>query len=855
LTTNERQHVARIDAMRSGALRIGWYWFRATLRRRWGAYLAVVLLVGSVGGLAVGSIGAAQRTRSSFNVFLASTNPSDFTITLEAPNVTAVLSRLPLVRHVALASYSVNAFPAGHDGAPSFANALDNGSVTNVGSMNGEYFTVDKATVVAGRMANPRRADEFVMQAAAERAMGWHVGETIPMYFYTDAQTEQSDFGKSKVKPTVSLDMHLVGTVVPNDDVLLDEVDQKPSLMIFTPALTHQLVNNAVHYNIYALQLDHGTRDISAVEREIIAKLPRGTTYSFHVNSVIGAEVNRSVYPESIALGVFGLIAGLAALIIAASLIARALQNERDDLEIMRALGASPSANATAGLFGLVGAVVLGAVLACVVAVVLSPLSPIGPVRPVYPYRGLNFEWSVLGLGFAVLLVALGVITVVIARRVLGHRTRGTRETALGFGSRVGRFAAELGLPVTAVVGVRFALEPGRDRDAVPLRSALVGSVLALAIVVATLTFGASLSTLVSRPALFGWNWSYALYANGNGVPPQAERLLASDPYVEAYSGVKFADVQIDGVTVPSDVMRNYAKVTAPILAGHEVDGAGQIVLGAETMKQLHKHLGQTVTASYGAKQDAPVYVPPTTLTIVGTATFPAVGGVLSEHTSMGVGAVVPLGVIPRAFLKFLHSPYEALNGPSMVDVRLKDSAPRALALASLKKIARLGTRELDATPEGGGSSILVLSVPYPAEIENYRTMGATPDLLALALAAGAVVALGLTLVASVNRRRRDLALLRTLGFTGRQLLSAVAWQASVAAAVGIVIGIPIGVVTGQWLWTLFARDIYAVPEPSVPVVSVLIVALAALVLANVVAALPGRSAARTSTAQVLRGE
>jgi ABC-type lipoprotein release transport system permease subunit len=129
------------------------------------------------------------------------------------------------------------------------------------------------------------------------------------------------------------------------------------------------------------------------------------------------------------------------------------------------------------------------------------------------------------------------------------------------------------------------------------------------------------------------------------------------------------------------------------------------------------------------------------------------------------------------------------------------------------------------------------------------------PDLLALALAAGAVVALALTLVASVHRRRRDLALLRTLGFTRRQLMSAVAWQASVAGAVGIVAGIPIGVLCGRWLWTLFARNIFAVPEPTVPVVPVIIVAIAAMALANIVAALPGRSAAQTSTAQVLRGE
>jgi len=270
---------------------------------------------------------------------------------------------------------------------------------------------------------------------------------------------------------------------------------------------------------------------------------------------------------------------------------------------------------------------------------------------------------------------------------------------------------------------------------------------------------------------------------------------------------------------------------------------------------QLHKRLGQTVTASYGTKKDYPVYVPPTKMTIVGTATLPAIGGTLTSHTSMGVGAILPIDIEPPAFKKFLHAPFESLNGYSAIFVRLKKGAPAALARASLEKIAHYGTKLLYAVPNGGGSAVAVRGVQYPAEIENYRTIGVVPDLLALALAAGAVVALALTLVASVHRRRRDLALLRTLGFTRRQLMSAVAWQASVAGAVGIVAGIPIGVLCGRWLWTLFARNIFAVPEPTVPVVPVIIVAIAAMALANIVAALPGRSAAQTSTAQVLRGE
>jgi ABC-type antimicrobial peptide transport system permease subunit len=279
------------------------------------------------------------------------------------------------------------------------------------------------------------------------------------------------------------------------------------------------------------------------------------------------------------------------------------------------------------------------------------------------------------------------------------------------------------------------------------------------------------------------------------------------------------------------------------------------VVLGAETLQELHKHIGQTVIVTYGTKKDYPVYVPPTRMTIVGTATLPAIGGTLSLHTSMGVGAIIPLNIEPPAFKRFLHSKYEALNGFSADLVRLRRGVPTGLAVASLRKIARYGQKLLDATPNGGGSSNFVQSVRYPAEIENYRTIGVTPDLLALALALSAVVALGLTLVASVHRRRRDLALLRTLGFTGRQLLSAVAWQASVAGVIGAIFGIPLGIVIGRWLWTLFANNIYAVPRPTVPVLSLVIVAISALALANVVAALPGRTAAKTSSAQVLRGE
>jgi putative ABC transport system permease protein len=82
-----------------------------------------------------------------------------------------------------------------------------------------------------------------------------------------------------------------------------------------------------------------------------------------------------------------------------------------------------------------------------------------------------------------------------------------------------------------------------------------------------------------------------------------------------------------------------------------------------------------------------------------------------------------------------------------------------------------------------------------------------------------------------------------------------VAWQASVTMIIGVVVGIPIGIVLGRVLWTLFARTIYVVPEPSVPWLTLVLVALGAMVFVNVVASIPGRIAASTPTALVLRSE
>jgi ABC-type lipoprotein release transport system permease subunit len=172
-----------------------------------------------------------------------------------------------------------------------------------------------------------------------------------------------------------------------------------------------------------------------------------------------------------------------------------------------------------------------------------------------------------------------------------------------------------------------------------------------------------------------------------------------------------------------------------------------------------------------------------------------------------------------------------------------------------MQRIANAANNILAHDPNAAGNSVTVQGVQRPAQIVNYRSIGSTPIILAGGLAVGAIVALALTLVASVRHRRRDLALLKALGFSPRQLTAVVAWQSTVTALVGIIVGVPLGIIVGRQLWILFARSINAVPDPTVPVLSVVLVAFGALLFANVVAALPGRIAARTPTALVLRAE
>lgn len=832
-------------------LRLASYRLRTTWRQRLGGLLTIFLLVGLVGGLAMASIAAARRTASSFTTYWASTNPSD----LDGPTavlnpsigssggynaaIVAKIANLSDVEQVR-SQVGIDFLPLQRNGAPLNAPAFYQPSAGNgYGSVDGLYFDQDKVTVVQGRMADPRRADELMLSAQGAAALGVHVGSVLPVGIYTNAQTVLPGFGTANVKPIRTIDERVVGIFVFPTSVVEDTVDVgiAPN-NIFTPALTRQLLTCCVNYTISGVRVRGGPSDVAAVAAETSKDLPGFPPFVSAQAATVG-KAQRAIKPEAVALGAFGAIVAVAALLIASQLIGRQLRRGAGDREVLRALGGGTLATSTDGVPGILGAIVAGALLAVVVAILLSPLAPLGPVRPVFPYPGISFDWTVIGIGIAVLVLGLSAITLLLGWLGAPYRARRRQRWSSGRVSGAVRFTSNVGLPAPAVTGVRFALEPGGQRDPVPVRSAILGAALAVVAVVATVTFGASLSSLVSHPALYGWNWDYVLASGGDIPQGPVTSLLDHDRYVSEWSGVYTATLDIDGRTVPVLGEDPGTAVAPPILSGHGLQSAGQIVLGALTLAQLHKQIGDTVEVTSGSS--------PAHLRIVGTAAMPVLGSNGGAHLEMATGAIVASQHLSAVGRNPFGNP---ITGPNVVLIRLKSGYQTAAELHSLGRIAH-------ATSNTANFGVTVQGVQSfrPAEIVNYRSLGDTPVFLGAGLAAAAIAALTLTLVASVRRRRRDLALLKTLGFTKRQLAATIAWQSTIVAAIGTIVGVPLGTALGRWLWDLFARDIHAVPAPSVPVVLITVITVSAIVLANIVAAAPGRYAASTSTALLLRSE
>jgi hypothetical protein len=278
---------------------------------------------------------------------------------------------------------------------------------------------------------------------------------------------------------------------------------------------------------------------------------------------------------------------------------------------------------------------------------------------------------------------------------------------------------------------------------------------------------------------------------------------------------------QIDGEDVPVIGLQPRKGVVSPtVLEGREPLRPDEVALGSLTLRALGKGVGDTVTFGADSRQ----------LRVVGRLVLN--DGGYDASITPGKGAVVHPDLYPPLV-------GASLVYPAMFVVRFAPGADRIQAIARLRA-------------DFGGTVI----GPRPhSDVRNVQRVGYLPGLLATLVALLAVGTIAHALVSSIRRRRRDMAILKTLGFVRGQVSAMVAWQATTFAAVAILAGLPLGIAAGRWAWRLTAEQLGVASPPVSPPLAILAIAAGAVVAANLIAAPPGWIAGRLRPALVLRSE
>ncbi len=849
-----------------------WLRFIAELRARWHALVVTALLLGIGGGVALGAFAGARRTDTAMASFVSYSRPDDGGFIYGSPSGPTVppgpaaysLAPYGAVRQI-LSLPQVKAWFE----APYLFMATDP-SGSDVGTLNPSGFStaevlrdVDRPLVVAGHLPDPTRPFDVAVNEFAADQRHLHLGSRFRLYAYSYPQIAGAALitqGALKGPPRgPSFTVKVTGIVRFPDDVSAvlplaakqDVTYEGQQNMYVTPAFLERLaaglgipVQELPDINFYGVRLRHGAADWKTFASKASA-IGHGQVFTSAGNTLgiqtAAASAQRGIHLEVVALLLFGIVALLITLLFVAQAVARQVVLEADDYATLRTLGVT---RAQLVWIVVLRAAVLGfagAAIALLIAALSSPLLPVGLARQAEIHPGFAFDALILVSGAFALAALVCALAMVPAGRVSRPMALSGDPRGLGVGgSWVSGALRRVAVPTTAAIGVRYGLEPGRGRSAVPVLSALVASVLGVAALAASLTVGSSLHNLISSPRQQGWNWD-VLVGNPNDLHDEEAKdgaLLAKDPYVASYSaiailaGASQGTAQINGhlvnLLLAFDPLKGY--VHPPVIAGHAPRADDQIVLASDTIQQLHTRIGRWVTVDGGSGKIH--------LRVVGEMVSPSIGDLFTNGVGEGGWVYGP------AVRKYAQS--QAQSQPSSVPptvfnifaVRYRHGVSKAAAFASLQR--------------SFGKTVLK---QLPAEdVVNLQSVDHLPLLLAGLMALFGVMTLGNTLVISVRRRRRDFAILRAIGFVRPQVAAVVAWQATSFALLALLVGLPVGIVGGRLAWSAIASWIGSASPAVVPLAVALIVP-GTLVAANAISAWPGWRAARIHPASVIRSE
>jgi ABC-type lipoprotein release transport system permease subunit len=797
---------------------------RSRFRHGWRSWLPLCLLVALASGLVLAGIAAGRRTATAFPRYEAAHGYDALLFSEEpVPGITA----LPEVASATLVSIFASGIPTCACSRPigNSQFAVDGGAPTGLRHL---------VKLVAGRMPDPSDPDQVLASFTMAQDLGVRIGTVIHVPFYASSQRKTALSG-ARIRPVgTAVAFHVVGIEAAETE--FPGTTTSGYDLYSTQAFARTFGPKTFAFSDYYVRLRHGPADLPRFAARARALGPVGVTD-------LGTEANAiesSIRPQAVGWWILAGLAALVGIVVVAQALARQAAVEAEPYPTLSALGVTRRQLVVLCMTTTLVIAVGGVIGGVAIAFGLSPLTPVGEARLADPSTGFAFDASALlpgALAAIIVVLALGLWPAIRTART--HRPAQTSQVARP--SRIVSLLASAGAPASALIGVRHALQRGRGRTAVPVGSALVGSILAVTALCATAVFGASLTHLTSTPALYGQSYDLQLSPDSNTASAQLGRWRSVLERDRAISGISFGisgSVSINGRNVAAIAgQRLRGQLPLTTIKGRLPGASDEIALGAATLRQAGAHIGSLVRVTVPGPKGG---TRTSAYRVVGTIVFPpglGTGG-------LGRGASFTLGGLLGA---------QCARAPAQSACQL-----RAVISAGGGLLVR-------AVPGPAGQAALTrLARAYPSEVSfpvpptslvNFGEAVNFPFIFGVLLVLFGTATLVHVLVVSVATRRREAGLLKTLGFIRRQVAFAVLWQTTTVALAGIVVGVPAGIAVGRLVWRIFAGNLGVLPVPVVTAWAIAAVAFGAILIANVLAVGPALVASRSRPASLLKAE
>jgi hypothetical protein len=801
-------------------------WLRLEVRRRWRSLLVLALLVALATATVLAAAAGARRGQTAFDRLWASTLPATVTVLPNQPGFDwNKIRALPEV--AVLSEFPVNGTPFVLTCCP------DTGvGFTPIGDEMAR--TIERPALLAGHLFDPGRADEVLVTPQFAAAYHKGAGDLVTVRLASPKQVDEEWDGTTPPRgPVIRARIVGVGRNVfgsSNADGPETKGGVLPSPALFDRYRASILGTNGHMYINALIRLKGGAAAIPAFRADLARVTGQPNIDVWNNRESFGGVIVRITRYEAACLLAFALAALVAALFLIGQSVARYTSATVADLQVLQAVGMTPRQAVASATAPPLLAAAAGTTLGVASAIVASRWMPIGAASYQEPHPGISADWLILGPGWVLAPVLVAAGSAAAAALTLTAR----RRHAVPRRSGVAAAATATGFGVPVVVGVRFALEPGRGRSAVPVRPALLGAVAGVLGVLAAFTFSAGVSDAAANPARFGQTWQLDTFLglSGQDFGPVGEvlRTVAADPDVTGVDDALVGGAQSGQVSVESFTYAPVAgkQVPAVLTDGRMPSAPDEIVLAPTTASEMHAATGSVVRLAGAAG--------PRALTVTGIGFVPA-----GPHNNYDTGA----WLTPAGYDRLFRGAHFAFKF-HLAAVALRPGADaQAVAHRLTAKAAAIK----------GGQNFSFEVTPPPPILQAVKDVAALPLALSAFLAVLAVGAVGHALSIAVRRRRHELAVLRALGLTRRQSRLVIGTQATLLAVIGLAFGIPLGIALGRTLWHAAANMTPLAYNPPWALLALLLIAPLALLAANLLAAWPAHRAARLHAAHILRTE